>query len=118
MELLWLVNKPLSVDEIMKAVGTGWTKFRKQQNVEACLNKLQQLGMIDITESSAYYATYTKKELEAMLKKERDDDYREDSIILKLKNFLKTDGLSEKDVEELKKLLYEEEGHEENLGGR
>ena len=53
-----------------------------------------------------------------MLKKERDDDYREDSIILKLKNFLKTDGLSEKDVEELKKLLYEEEGHEENLGGR
>ena len=118
MDLLWLVNKPLSVDEIVKAIGTGWTKLRKQQNVEACLNKLQQLGMIDMKESSAYYATYTKKEWEAMLTHERDNKYRKDSIVLRLKNFLKTDGLSEKDVEELKKLLYEEEGHEENLGGR
>ena len=53
-----------------------------------------------------------------MLTHERDNKYRKDSIVLRLKNFLKTDGLSEKDVEELKKLLYEEEAHEENLGGR
>ena len=45
MELLWLVNKPLSVDEIVKAIGTGWTKLRKQQNVEACLNNLYEKGM-------------------------------------------------------------------------
>lgn len=116
MELLWLVNRPLSVDKIMKAVGTGWTKLKKQQNVEVCLNKLQQLGMIDITESSAYYATYMKKEWEAMLTHERDNKYRKYSIVLRLKNFLKADDLSEEDVEELKKLLYEEEGHEENIG--
>lgn len=116
MELLWLANKPLSVDKIVEAAGAGWTKLRKQQNVRACLIKLQQLGMVHMKEPSAYYAAYTKKELEAILKKERDNDYQKDSVILKLKKFLKTDGLSEEDVEELKKLLYEEEGHEENIG--
>lgn len=112
MELLWLTNKPLSVDAIVMVAGVGLTRLRKQQNVKTCLNRLQQLGMVDMKEPSAYYATYTKKELEAMSKKERNNDCREDSIILRLKNFLKTDGLSEKDVEELKKILYEEEGHE------
>ena len=38
--------------------------------------------------------------------------------MLRLKNFLKTDELSEKEVEELRKLLYEERGHEEKLGGK
>jgi predicted transcriptional regulator len=108
LELLWLANKPLSVDEIAAAVGTGWTKLKKQQNVKVCLNKLQKLGLIDLKDPSAYYALYTKRELDVLLAKERTVNYRENSMILRLKQFLETDGLSEEDVEELKKLLYEE----------
>lgn len=118
MELLWLADKPLSIDRIVEAVGVGWTNRRKQQNVRACLNKLQKLGMVDMGEPSTYHVIYTKEELKTMLAKERDKKYREDSIISRLKNFLKAKELSEKDVEELKKLLYEEEGREESLGGR
>ena len=108
LELLWLANKPLSVDEIAAAVGTGWAKLKKQQNVKVCLNKLQKLGLIDLKDPSAYYALYTKRELDVLLAKERTVNYRENSMILRLKQFLETDGLSEEDVEELKKLLYEE----------
>lgn len=107
-ELLWLANRPLSVDVIALAVGTGWTKLKKQQNVKVCLNKLQKLGLIDLKDPSAYYALYTKRELDVLLAKERTVNYRENSMILRLKQFLETDGLSEEDVEELKKLLYEE----------
>ena len=56
MELLWLADKPLSVDRIVEAVGVGWTKLRKQQNVKDCLNKLQKLGMVEMKEPSIYYA--------------------------------------------------------------
>ena len=70
MELLWLADKPLSVDRIVEAVGVGWTKLRKQQNVKACLNKLQKLGMAELKEPSI--------------------------IILMIKNFRKADELSEK----------------------
>ena len=118
MELLWLADKPLSVDRIVEAVGVGWTKLRKQQNVKACLNKLQKLGMVETKEPSIYYAIYKKKELNEILAKERDKKYREGSIILRLKNFLKADELSEKEVEELRKLLYEEVGRGEKLGGK
>lgn len=111
-ELLWLANKPLSVDEIAAAVGTGWPKLKKQQNVKVSLNKLQKLGMIDLKEPSTYYALYTKRELEVMLVKERGINYRENSISHRIKNFLATDELSEKDIEELRELLYEEAGHE------
>lgn len=114
MELLWLADKPLSVDRIVEAVGVGWTKLRKQQNVKACLNKLQKLGMVEIKEPSIY----KKKELNEILTEERGKKYREGSIILRLKNFLKADELSEKEVEELRKLLYEEVGREEKLGGK
>lgn len=118
MELLWLADKPLSVGKIVEAVGVGWTKLRKQQNVNACLNKLQKLGMVEIKEPSIYYAIYNKKELNEILTEERGKKYREGSIILRLKNFLKADELSEKEVEELRKLLYEEVGREEKLGGK
>ena len=118
MELLWLADRSLSIDKIVEAVGVGWTNRRKQQNVRACLNKLQKLGMVEIKEPSIYYAIYKKKELNEILAKERDEKYREGSIMLRLKNFLKTDELSEKEVEELRKLLYEEVGHEEKLGGK
>ena len=118
MELLWLADKPLSVDRIVEAVGVGWTKLRRQQNVKACLNKLQKLGMVEIKEPSIYYAIYKKKELNEILTEERGKKYREGSIILRLKNFLKADELSEKEVEELRKLLYEEVGREEKLGGK
>ncbi len=111
-ELLWLANRPLSVDVIALAVGTGWTKLKKQQNVKVCLNRLQALGMIDVREPSMYYALYTKRELEVRLAKERGINYQENSIAHRIKNFLGTDELSEKDVEELRKLLYEEAGHE------
>ncbi len=118
MELLWLADKPLSVGKIVEAVGVGWTKLRKQQNVNACLNKLQKLGMVEIKEPSIYYAIYNKKELNEILTEERGKKYREGSIILRLKNFLKADELSEKEVEELRKLLYEEVDREEKLGGK
>ena len=87
MELLWLADKPLSVDRIVEAVGVGWTKLRKQQNVKACLNKLQKLGMVEIKEPSIYYAIYKKKELNEILAKERDKKYREGSINTKAKEF-------------------------------
>mgnify|MGYP002513248244 FL=1 len=113
MELLWLADKPLSIDRIVEAVGVGWTKLRKQQNVKACLNKLQKLGMVEMKEPSIYYAIYKKKELNEILAEERDYKYRKGSIILRLKSFLKADELSEKEVEELRKVLYEEVGREE-----
>ena len=91
LELLWLANKPLSVDEIAAAVGTGWTKLKKQQNVKVCLNKLQKLGLIDLKDPSAYYALYTKRELDVLLAKERTVNYRENYMILRLKQFLETD---------------------------
>ena len=118
MELLWMADKPLSIDRIVEAVGVGWTKLRKEQNVKACLNKLQKLGMVEMKEPSIYYAIYKKKELNEILAKERDEKYREGSIMIRLKNFLKTDELSEKEVEELRKLLYEEVGRGEKLGGK
>ena len=118
MELLWLADRSLSIDKIVEAVGVGWTNRRKQQNVKACLNKLQKLGMVEIKEPSIYYAIYKKKELNEILTEERGKKYREGSIILRLKNFLKADELSEKEVEELRKLLYEEVGREEKLGGK
>ena len=74
--------------------------------------------MVEVKEPSIYYAIYKKKELNEILAKERDEKYREGSIMLRLKNFLKTDELSEKEVEELRKLLYEEVGREEKLGGK
>ena len=74
--------------------------------------------MVEIKEPSIYYAIYKKKELNEILAKERDKKYREGSIILRLKNFLKADELSEKKVEELRKLLYEEVDREEKLGGK
>ena len=107
MELLWLADKPLSVDRIVEAVGVGWTKLRKQQNVKACLNKLQKLGMVEIKEPSIYYAIYKKKELNEILAKERDKKYREGSIMLRLKNFLKTDELSEKEVGRIKEIIIQ-----------
>ena len=107
MELLWLADKPLSVDRIVEAVGVGWTKLRKQQNVKACLNKLQKLGMVEIKEPSIYYAIYKKKELNEILAKERDKKYREGSIILRLKNFLKADELSEKEVGRIKEIIIQ-----------
>lgn len=69
--MLWLADKPRSVDRIVEqSVGVGWTELRKQQNVKACLNKLQKLGMAELKEPSI--------------------------IILMIKNFLKDDELSEK----------------------
>ena len=107
MELLWLADKPLSVDRIVEAVGVGWTKLRKQQNVKACLNKLQKLGMVEIKEPSIYYAIYKKKELNEILTEERGKKYREGSIILRLKNFLKADELSEKEVGRIKEIIIQ-----------
>lgn len=74
--------------------------------------------MVEMKEPSIYYAIYKKKELNEMLTEERDKKYWEGSIILRLKNFLKANELPEKEVEELRKLLYKEVGREEKLGGK
>ena len=72
----------------------------------------------DIEEPLAYYAIYTKKELEAVFAKEKNNNYQDDSIVLKLKIFENWWIVRKRYWRIFKKLLYEEEGHEENLGGR
>ena len=46
MELLWVVEKPLSYDEIFALAKSRWGQKRKIRKLESCLYDLQKAGAI------------------------------------------------------------------------
>ena len=104
MELLWMMEKPLSYDEIFVLAKSMWGQKRK---LRSCLCDLQKAGAIIVNENTVIH-TYCV----ACKKEEFINNWKKEQ----LKNYLNEPGrlygifptiekLSEEDIEELRKLL-------------
>ncbi len=107
MELLWVVEKPLSYDEIFALAKSRWGQKRKIRKLESCLYDLQKAGAIIRNENitvCTYCAACSKGEFIENWKKEQIENYLNEPG--RLYGIFPTTGkLSEQDIEELRKLL-------------
>ena len=107
MELLWVVEKPLSYDEIFALAKSKWGQKRKLRKLESCLYDLQKASAIIRNENitvCTYCAACSKGEFIENWKKEQIENYLNEPG--RLYGIFPTTGkLSEQDIEELRKLL-------------
>ena len=107
MELLWIMEKPLSYDEIFVLAKSRWGQKRKLRRLESCLYDLQKAGALVKNENTAirtYCAACTKEEFIGNWKKEQIENYLNEPDRL-YGIFPATGTLSKEDIEELRKLL-------------
>ena len=107
MELLWMIEKPLSYDEIFVLAKSRWREKRKIRKLESYLYDLQKAGAIIKNENTTictYCAACSKGEFIDNWKKEQIENCLNEPG--RLYGIFPTTGkLSEQDIEELRKLL-------------
>ena len=109
MDLLWQAEQPMTFREIMSVALNDWKKTWKVQTLSTYLANLQRMGMIEaektITPYNAYYATFTKEQHIHNWTKKMVAECYENSISRLMYAFIGEETLSEKEAEELRKLL-------------
>lgn len=108
MELFWGAEEPLSFKEIMDVARNQWKKTWKAQTLNTYLINLQKIQMVGTDRSSThymYYALCTRDELIHNWTRKLVEEYFDNSISKLFAAFIGDRRLSEKDAEELRKLL-------------
>ena len=109
MELLWTTEEPMTFREIMNVATTKWKKTWKVQTLNTFLLGLQKMGLVGTKRSMSsynmYYALYTKEQHIHNWTKKMVAECYENSISRLMYAFIGEETLSEKEAEELRKLL-------------
>ena len=109
MELLWQLENPLSLKEVTDYLNEKLKKDWKQQTVRTYLLHLEEVGLISMNKRFArsflYFPSCTKEEYEQKRLRKLVEESFDGSIVNLISAFTGGKKLSEKDIEELKKLV-------------
>ncbi len=109
MELLWAAEEPMPFRDIMDIARTEWKKSWKVQTLNTFLLGLQKMGLVGADKSMSsynlYYALCTKEQHIHNWTKKMVAECYENSFTRFVSAFIGDGKLSEKEAEELRKLL-------------
>lgn len=114
MELLWKAKEPVSYEELEVIVGVGFGRKRRIQKLLACLENLLRLKLIATDETlniARYHAICTREGWEDSWTKNQIRKYLYERHSF-FGIYREEKGLSEEEVEELKKLIEQYESEE------
>lgn len=108
MELLWAAKSPMTFREIMNIAASQWNKNWKVQTLNTFLLGLQKMGLVGAQKGNScnhYYALCTKDQHIHNWTKKMVAECYDNSLGCFIAAFIGDGKLTEKEAEELKKLL-------------